>query len=354
MVGSMPRPRAADVPQDKTPVPRPRARPTPEGTIHMRRATTALARTAAVACAGAVATAALVSPRKNDSYVDARWGKIRQHRFAHRGLHDRDLGIPENSLSAFRRARDLGFGVELDVHLTADGQLAVIHDASTRRMCGRALTVEKSTLQDLRELCLDGTDERIPTFDEALSVFDADCEGDADPLPLIVEVKTEGAAWPRVAELCHKTMDELDCHCVSYCVESFDPRVLVWLRRHRPEVVRGQLSKDYLAATSAKSAASARTGEKSVPAHRQALASVCTAARDAAATSMVANSLARPDFVAYKFADRATPAFRLVQALGAKPVFWTIKNPQDLAAAETEGGVAIFEGFVPDTTHAQV
>lgn len=354
MVGGMPRPCAADVPQDKTPVPRPRTRPTPEGTIHMRRATIALARTAAVACAGAVATAALVSPRKNDSYVDARWGKIRQHRFAHRGLHDRDLGIPENSVAAFRRARDLGFGVELDVHLTADGQLAVIHDASTRRMCGRALTVEKSTLQDLRELCLDGTDERIPTFDEVLSVFDADCADDAEPLPLIVEVKTEGAAWPRVAELCHKTMDALDCHCVSYCVESFDPRVLVWLRRHRPEVVRGQLSKDYVAATSAKSAASARTGEKSVPAHRQALASACTAARDAAATSMVANSLARPDFVAYKFADRATPAFRLVQALGAKPVFWTIKNPQDLAAAETEGGVAIFEGFVPDSTHAQV
>lgn len=220
-------------------------------------------------------------------------------------------------------------------------------------MCGRALTVEKSTLQDLRELCLDGTDERIPTFDEALSVFDADCGGDADPLPLIVEVKTEGAAWPRVAELCHKTMDALDRHCVSYCVESFDPRVLVWLRRHRPEVVRGQLSKDYLA-TSAKPAASARTGEKSVRAHRQALASACTAARDAAATSMVANSLARPDFVAYKFADRTTPAFRLVQALGAKPVFWTIRNPQDLAAAETEGGVAIFEGFVPDSTHAQV
>ena len=238
----------------------------------MRKATTALARTAAVACAGAVATAALVSPRKNDTYVDARWGKIRQRRFAHRGLHDRDLGIPENSLAAFRRARDLGFGVELDVHLTADGQLAVIHDANTRRMCGRALTVEKSTLQDLRGLCLDGTDERIPTFDEALSVFDADCGGDADPLPLIVEVKTEGAAWPRVAELCHKTMDALDCHCVSYCVESFDPRVLVWLRRHRPEVVRGQLSKDYLA-TSAKPAASARAGAPAGPGlrlHRRA------------------------------------------------------------------------------------
>lgn len=321
--------------------------------IHMRKATTTLARTAAVACAGVVATAALVSPRKNDSYVDARWGKIRRHRFAHRGLHDRDLGIPENSLAAFRRARDLGFGVELDVHLTADGQLAVIHDANTRRMCGRALVVEKSALQDLRELRLDGTDERIPTLDEALSVFDADCEGDADPLPLIVEVKTEGAAWPRVAELCRKTMDALDRHCVSYCVESFDPRVLVWLRRHRPEVVRGQLSKDLLA-SSAKPATSARTGEKSVPAHRQALASFCAAARDAAATSMAANSLARPDFVAYKFADRSTPAFRLVQALGAKPVFWTIKNLQDLAAVETEGGVAIFEGFVPDSTHAQV
>ena len=57
-------------------------------------------------------------------------------RYAHRGLHDAAAGIPENSIPAFRRAAELGFGIELDVQLTADGEAVVFHDKNLQRVCG--------------------------------------------------------------------------------------------------------------------------------------------------------------------------------------------------------------------------
>jgi glycerophosphoryl diester phosphodiesterase len=298
----------------------------------MRKTSSKIATGVGIAAGAVAATAAIVAPRRGDSYVDARWQRLRTHRYAHRGLHDVSLGIPENSLAAFQRAHDLGFGAELDVHLTVEGKLAVIHDSNTKRMCGTSLTVEKSTLAQLRDLTLAGTQEHIPTLDEVLELFEFDTSSDdPEPAPLIVEVKTASAGWARVAELCEKTMAALDAHTVSYCIESFDPRVLIWLRRHRPEVVRGQLSRDFL-----------RDGDfgPETP-------------RDFAGTVMLGNAFARPDFVAYKFADRKTPAVELVvRALGAKPVYWTIRAPEDLVECESEGGVAIFEGFVPVSCRA--
>ena len=62
------------------------------------------------------------------------WEKLAGFRYAHRGLHG--PGVPENSLAAFRRAAEAGYGAELDVRLTRDGRLAVFHDSTLERMCG--------------------------------------------------------------------------------------------------------------------------------------------------------------------------------------------------------------------------
>ena len=56
--------------------------------------------------------------------------------FAHRGLHSRDKSVPENSIAAFRLAAREGYGVELDVHLSQDGQVVVFHDDTLERVCG--------------------------------------------------------------------------------------------------------------------------------------------------------------------------------------------------------------------------
>ena len=181
----------------------------------------------------AVAWAVLLRARRGTESMAA----LRKFRYAHRGLYDKEAGIPENSLPAFSRAIARGFGAELDVHLLRDGTLAVFHDSDVKRMTGREGYLEDLSADELKDYALDGTKETIPQFKDVLALFAG------TGLPLIVEVKS---FRDNFAELTERTMAELDKFGVKYCVESFDPRCVVWLKKHRPEVIRGQLSCDFL------------------------------------------------------------------------------------------------------------
>ena len=119
-------------------------------------------------------------------------------KYAHRGLHAE--GCPENSMAAFRRARDCGYGVELDVHLLADGNLAVIHDYQLIRMTGQEGKVEDLTTEQLTAFHLSGTEETIPEFRKVLDLYDGRA-------PLIVELKVAGNNY---AALCRKACEMLD------------------------------------------------------------------------------------------------------------------------------------------------
>ena len=110
------------------------------------------------------------------------WKTFRHQRFCHRGYHDKPQ-IPENSLPAFRRAIDHGWGAELDVHLLKDGTLAVFHDSDLSRCAGVSGIIEDLTLPELKKLRLEGTDEQVPLFDEVLALFE-------DAAPLIIELKS--------------------------------------------------------------------------------------------------------------------------------------------------------------------
>ena len=90
------------------------------------------------------------------------WGLLRLFRYAHRGYHDKPV-VPENSLPAFRRAIERGFGAELDVHLLKDGTLAVFHDSDLKRCANVEGEIEDLTLDELKQLRLEGTDEQIPS-----------------------------------------------------------------------------------------------------------------------------------------------------------------------------------------------
>ncbi len=100
-----------------------------------------------------------------------KWEVLRRFRYAHRGLHDPAQGVPENSMAAFRRARAFQCGIELDVHLTKDGRLAVIHDKSLLRTAGADVIVEQLTVPQLKSYRLEGTQEKIPLLEEVLEVF---------------------------------------------------------------------------------------------------------------------------------------------------------------------------------------
>ena len=105
---------------------------------------------------------------------------LKTWKYAHRGLHDDKK--PENSMSAFRAALDAGYGIELDIHLLKDGNLAVMHDSSLKRTAGVDICIEDLTTAELTNYALIGTGECIPQFRQVLELFDGKA-------PLIVELK---------------------------------------------------------------------------------------------------------------------------------------------------------------------
>ena len=90
--------------------------------------------------------------------------------YAHRGLHNEAEGIPENSMGAFACAVAEGYGIELDVHLSRDGEAVVFHDDNLRRMCGVDACVTDLSWAELSKLHLRGTEYTIPRFSDVLAL----------------------------------------------------------------------------------------------------------------------------------------------------------------------------------------
>ncbi len=242
-----------------------------------------------------------------------RMEKFKKWSYAHRGLHSN--GIPENSMAAFRAALEAGYGIELDVHLLKDGNLAVIHDGALVRTTGADGFIEDLTTADLKNYPLEGTAETIPTFREVIELF-------AGKAPLIVELKPERGNHAALADATCRMLDEYD---IDYCMESFDPRAVAWLKKHRPDIVRGQLTEDFL-----------RNPKSKLPWILKFLLS-----------KNLLNFMSRPDFVAYKFADRKSTWSLFFCRKQMESVTWTLTSQADYDIAVKEGWVPIFEGFRP-------
>lgn len=256
----------------------------------------------------------MLLPRKGQS----GWEKLANVRYAHRGLHDMNQNIPENSLTAFRRAVENGFGAELDVHLMADGHLAVVHDSDLSRVCGRQAIIEELRLEDLKDYPLTGSGETIPLLQDVLALFEG-------KTPLIIELKVEHG---NAAALADGVMALLQDWNGSYCIESFHPAALLHLKKHYPSVIRGQLSENFMRA-------------KDVGALTWPIRAILTL--------LLTSFLTRPDFIAYNYIDRACPSLRLMKRLyGVHEVGWTIRSREILERLEKEGVMPIFEGFLPD------
>lgn len=233
--------------------------------------------------------------------------------FAHRGLYDPEAGIPENSLPAFRRAAEAGYGIELDVRLSGDGVPIVFHDANLSRMCAIDQRAGALSWQKLREYPLAGTQERIPTLAEVLQLVDG-------RVPLLVEIKME--------RMDLRTPRRIDAllreYPGAYCVESFHPLALWWYRRHRPDVFRGQLSTHFNAENRSLSPFQFLLGK------------------------MVLNVFSRPDFISYNWRFRKDASLFLCRRLfGAGAAGWVIRSPQELKACRHDFQMYIFEDFLP-------
>ena len=235
--------------------------------------------------------------------------------YAHRGLHRE--GVPENSMAAFRDALEGGYGIELDVHLLKDGNLAIMHDSDLLRTTGCAGKIEELTTAELSNYHLDGTEETIPTFRQVLDLY-------SGKAPLVVELKVSDGNYAALTDTACKM---LEGYQGVYCLESFDPRCLLWLKKHRPQLIRGQLTENYFVT------------KNKLPFILKLILS-----------KNLGNFLTKPDFVAYRYRDRKSTLSNRLCLKRMTGVSWTVTSQEEFDTAVAEGWVPIFEGFRPDPT----
>ena len=233
--------------------------------------------------------------------------------YAHRGFHDNKSEAPENSMRAFQKAVDKGYGIELDVQLTKDCIPVIFHDETLDRVCKKPGKVRDYTWEEIKKFTLCDSKERIPLFEEGLKLVDG-------KVPLIIEIKM----YENKTIVCEKVDEILKRYNGVYCIESFHPLALKWYRKHRAQVVRGQLSSNF-----------------NEPGKIETIDRMLV-------HYLLTNFLAKPDFIAYDYKHKQNLSRRICSKLfGCLSVAWTIRSQRDMDENKDDFDLFIFEGFTP-------
>lgn len=155
---------------------------------------------------------------------------------AHRGFHTPT--VDENSLAAFKAAMDAGYGIEIDVHVTSDKQVVVMHDTTTGRTMDKDLVVVENTYEKLSSLKLQLTKEKIPLLSDVFALIDG-------RVPILIEVKAENNYSPHLVESVIREVEKYT-HKETLGLQSFNPYVVRAMREAQNEVPVGQLMSDAL------------------------------------------------------------------------------------------------------------
>ncbi len=237
---------------------------------------------------------------------------------AHRGIHDNDKGLIENSMPAFAETVARGYAIELDVQLTRDKQLVVFHDKKLKRMFGKEEYLSDLTYQELSQLRLPASDQSVPLFSEVLSFVDG-------KVPILIEIKNEG----EVGELESMLYEELKGYNGQYAVQSFNPFSVKWFRDNAPEVLRGQLSGSFVVTDYDVEYA----GTSRLPWYKQFLLS-----------NLLLDFESRPNFIAYETENVDAAAMKNLRSLDVPVLGWVIDDKE-----EYESVKGYFDNFIVNT-----
>jgi glycerophosphoryl diester phosphodiesterase len=240
------------------------------------------------------------------------WDLLFAPPIAHRGLWSPD-GPPENSLGAFQAACAAGYGIELDVQLSADGEAMVFHDEDLQRMTGVEGRLGDRTAAQLAELRLKGADERIPTLGEALALI-------GHRAMTHVELKTP---FGHVGPLEQRAHEILIDHSGPVCVIGFNPYSHAWFAERFPNVLRGLDSYSWDRAPHMNDD------------QRSSFANLAHVA------------IARPHFLALGLDMLPSARAAEHRAEGMPIIAWTVRSPEQWAAVRDGCDNLIFEGFLP-------
>ena len=238
---------------------------------------------------------------------------------AHRALHDAGAGVIENSPGAIDRAVRAGYGIEIDLQLSADGVPMVFHDGTLDRLTAARGPVRDRTARELGDIRLKGSEDTIPTLRAVLDRIDG-------AVPLLIELKDQsgglGEAETRLEEATAALLAE---YAGDVAVMSFNPAMVAAMQRVAPEVPRGVTTCGY------------------VPSQWPRLSpEACARLRAIGSFDAVGAS-----FISHDWTDLGSPRVAELKARGVPILCWTIKTPQDEAQARRIADNVTFEGYLP-------
>jgi len=235
---------------------------------------------------------------------------------AHRGLHDVTRGIVENTPGAVAAAVASGYGIEVDLQASSDGEAMVHHDDALGRLTDGRGNLGALSAAALKRVPFRTTADRMMTLGEL-------CDLVGGRVPLVLELKSR---FDRDDRLVARVAGVLASHAGEVAAMSFDPRLIAGLRRAAPQVPRGIVSERHF----------------DHPEWR-----ALTAWQKRGLAHLLHAPWSRPDFVAYRVDDLPAPATRVAHGLGLRVLTWTVRTPAQRERAAQWADQMIFEGFRP-------
>jgi glycerophosphoryl diester phosphodiesterase len=236
---------------------------------------------------------------------------------AHRGLHDETHGLIENTAGALRAAIDGGYGIEVDLQISADGEAFVHHDDALGRLTEGEGRLDQLSVAALKRVSFRGSDERMLTLGEL-------CDLVGGRATLVLELKSRFDGDQRLPA---RVASVLAGYRGPAAPMSFDPMQLATLRQKAPSLPRGIVAAKYRPHP---------YWDQMPPWLRYGLGTLLPALT------------ARPHFVAYAFDNlpAAAPAFAR-HVLCLPLLTWVVRNEAERERARHFADQIIFEGFRP-------
>lgn len=236
---------------------------------------------------------------------------------AHRALHDRAAGRPENSRDAVRAAVAAGYGIEIDLQLSFDGQAMVFHDDTLERLTAADGPVHARSAAELGALRLTDAADGIPTLAEVLQIVQG-------RVPLLIELKDQSdLGRPGPGPLERATAQALAGYAGPVAVMSFNPEMVAVMAGLAPAIPRG-----------------ITTGSYDPVEYAPTPPDQCDRLRDIPDYDRVGAS-----FISHEWADLGRPRVADLKSRGAAVLCWTIRSATDEAVARRIADNVTFEGY---------
>lgn len=234
---------------------------------------------------------------------------LTQYPIAHRGLHDYNRTVPENSMAAFAKAISKKYPIELDIQIISDGTIVVFHDSDLHRACGVSTKTKDLKIEDLDSFRLFGTPEKIPTLLEVLELVDGQ-------VPILIELKTD-KLFNRLIE--RKTLELLADYQGEFALQSFNRFTVRWLQKNCDETI-GQLAE----------------------------ASLAPKPINYILEYVQLNKMHKPDFIGYDINLFPNKTVAYFKQKGIPILAWTVGSKQQLEQKGHYFDNIIFEGIIPE------